>query len=123
MNSNYPLYSKAPFSGHDRPLYSTSISPPAPPTTASLPPKPPRSNNNTCFVFYLPVGMTNDNLRALFMQCGTVLNAYVAVDKKTNRPRGFGFVDFASASEAQAAVAKLDKMPLDGKYLSVTLKL
>jgi len=54
--------------------------------------------------------MTNDDLRTLFMQS-------VAADKKTKRPRGFGFVQFASAREAQAAVAKLDKMPLAGKYL------
>ena len=56
------------------------------------------------------------------MTCGTVLNAYVAMDKVTNRPRGFGFVDFSSASEAQAAITKYDKFPIDGKFLSVSLK-
>lgn len=75
----------------------------------------------TCFVFYLPPSMTDDTLRQLFMRYGTVLNAYVA-DKAANRTWGFGFVDFSTAAEAQAAVAGLDKCPLEGKFLSVLSK-
>jgi hypothetical protein len=81
-----------------------------------------RIPNSTCFVFYLPPSATNDTLRQLFMRYGTVLNAYVAMDKVTNRTRGFGFVDFSTPSEAQAAVAGLDKYPLEGKFLSVSIK-
>ncbi len=81
-----------------------------------------RISSSTCFVFYLPPSMTNDTLRQLFMPHGTVLNAYVAVDKLTNRPRGFGFVDFATPAEAQTAVAALDKFAVDGKFLSVSIK-
>lgn len=81
-----------------------------------------RIPNSTCFVFYLPPTATNETLRQLFMRYGTVLNAYVAMDKVTNRTRGFGFVDFSTPSEAQAAVAGLDKYPLEGKFLSVSIK-
>lgn len=81
-----------------------------------------RIPNSTCFVFYLPPSATNETLRQLFMRYGTVLNAYVAMDKVTNRTRGFGFVDFSTPSEAQAAVAGLDKYPLEGKFLSVSIK-
>lgn len=81
-----------------------------------------RIPNSTCFVFYLPPSASNDTLRQLFMRYGTVLNAYVAMDKVTNRTRGFGFVDFSTPSEAQAAVAGLDKYPLEGKFLSVSIK-
>jgi len=81
-----------------------------------------RIPNSTCFVFYLPPSATNDTLRQLFMRYGTVLNAYVAMDKVTNRTRGFGFVDFSTPAEAQAAVAGLDKYPLEGKFLSVSIK-
>jgi len=76
----------------------------------------------TCFVFYLPPTYTNDNLRTLFQRFGTVLNAYVAMDKATNKSRGFGFVDFSSPSEAQAAVSGLDKYPVEKKFLSVSIK-
>lgn len=82
----------------------------------------PRIPNSTCFVFYLPPSATNETLRTLFTRYGTVLNAYVAMDKVTNRTRGFGFVDFSTPSEAQAAVAALDKYPLEGKFLSVSIK-
>jgi RNA recognition motif-containing protein len=73
-------------------------------------------------VFYLPPTATNETLRSLFMRFGTVLNAYVAMDKVTNRTRGFGFVDFSTPAEAQAAIEGLDKYPLEGKFLSVSLK-
>jgi hypothetical protein len=82
----------------------------------------PRIPNSTCFVFYLPPAATNDTLRQLFVRYGTVLNAYVAMDKVTNRTRGFGFVDMATPQEAQAAVAGLDKYPWDSKFLSVSIK-
>lgn len=81
-----------------------------------------RIPNSTCFVFYLPPGATNETLRSLFMRYGTVLNAYVAMDKVTNKTRGFGFVDFSTPTEAQAAVAGLDKYALEGKFLSVSIK-
>jgi len=77
---------------------------------------------STCFVFYLPPRISSGELKAMFDSYGTVLNAYVAMDKETNKSRGFGFVDFAHATEAQAAIAGLDKLPLDGKILSVSIK-
>ena len=81
-----------------------------------------RIPQSTCFVFYLPPSATNESLRQMFMRYGTVLNAYVAMDKITSKTRGFGFVDFSTPSEAQAAVAGLDKYPWEGKYLSVSIK-
>jgi len=81
-----------------------------------------RIANATCFVFYLPPTATNETLRTLFQPYGTVLNAYVAIDKVTYHSRGFGFVDFSSPQEAQRAIAGLDKLPLEGKFLSVSLK-
>lgn len=67
--------------------------------------------------------MTKDDLRQLFSCCGTVLNTHVAVDKQTNKPRGFGFVDFATNEEAQNAVRTFDKYPLENKFLSVSIKI
>jgi len=56
------------------------------------------------------------------MPFGTILNAYVALDKKTGHTRGFGFVDFAKKEEAAAAVQHMDKYQIDGKILSVSIK-
>jgi len=60
-------------------------------------------------------------LKNIFAPYGTILNVYVAKDK-ANNPRGFGFVDFSSPTEALAAVHALDKSPVEDKFLSVTIK-
>ena len=77
----------------------------------------------TCFVFYLPRSATNETLRLLFEPYGTILNTYVPMDRITNQTRGFGFVDFSTPEEAQIAVDNLDKHYLDGRYLSVSIKI
>lgn len=76
----------------------------------------PNPNTSTCFVFYLPSEFNNDTLRQLFSPYGTVLNTSM------NCPRHFGFVEFATPGQAQAAVAALDKCRLGkGKFLAVIL--
>jgi hypothetical protein len=77
---------------------------------------------STCFVFYLPPTATNETLIMLFKEYGQILHAYVAMDKVINRCRGFGFVDFSTPEEAQAAMIGRDKYVLEGKYLSVSIK-
>ncbi len=81
-----------------------------------------RRPNSTCFIFYLPPTVTKDSLKLLFQGYGTILNVHVAKDKVTNAPRGFGFVDFSCPSEADNAVFNMDNYPLEGKILSVSIK-
>ena len=45
----------------------------------------------------------------------------VIMDRETNRPRGFAFVEMGSDSEAQAAVQALDGQELDGRNLKVNI--
>lgn len=81
-----------------------------------------RVTNATCFVFHLPQSVTSKKLRELFAPCGTVMNAYVVMDKVTGKTRGYGFVDFSTPNEARTAVDKMDKYPLEDKFLSVSIK-
>lgn len=46
---------------------------------------------------------------------------YLPKDYYTHRPRGFGFVEFWSADDAQRAKAKLNGFVLDGRELEVTV--
>ena len=54
------------------------------------------------------------DLRAAFAAHGEVASAEVILDKKTGRCKGFGFVEMANETEAQAAVAALDGSKIGG---------
>jgi cold-inducible RNA-binding protein len=71
------------------------------------------------YVGGLASSTTSDNLRTHFAQCGTVVSAAVVTERDTAQSRGFGFVEMASETEAQGAIAKLNQQPLDGKSLVV----
>lgn len=92
------------------------------PQTSLFSQVPSEINGLTCFVFYLPPNIDDDGLKALFNPYGKIINAYVAMDKVSNKSRCFGFVDFSLHSEALAAIAALDKKAYGGKFLSVSIK-
>lgn len=71
------------------------------------------------FVGSLPWATTSDDLQALFSQHGAVSSATVVTDKMTGRSRGFGFVEFESDAEADAAIAALNGHDLDGRQITV----
>jgi len=71
------------------------------------------------FVGGLPWRMTNEELKEMFEEAGEVTDAFIPRDRETGRSRGFGFVEFATAEAAQAAVEKFDQMDYDGRALNV----
>jgi RNA recognition motif-containing protein len=71
------------------------------------------------FVGNLAWEVTSDDLRSLFSQAGNVVDAVVLMDKMTGRSRGFGFVEFASADEAKAAIEKFNMYDLKGRQINV----
>lgn len=62
---------------------------------------------------------SNDELKSLFEQHGTVTRAQVVMDRETNRSRGFAFVEMASDSEAKAAIEALNNSVFQGRPLTV----
>ena len=75
--------------------------------------------SKTLFVGNLPHSMTEDGLRALFEASGRVVSARVVVDRQTQRPKGFGFVEFDAPYAADAAIAELSGRMIDGRELVV----
>jgi RNA recognition motif-containing protein len=73
------------------------------------------------FVGGLSFSTNTDRLRQAFAGCGTVESVTVATDRDTGRSRGFGFVEMATADEANAAIAKLNGTDLDGRQIRVEL--
>ena len=71
------------------------------------------------FVGNLPFSATNTELNELFSKHGEVVTAEVVTDRFTDRSRGFGFVQMASAEAASAAIAALSGHELDGRALTV----
>jgi RNA recognition motif-containing protein len=71
------------------------------------------------FVGGLPFSTSEDRLREVFAQAGQVESAVVVTDRDTGRSRGFGFVEMATAEEAEQAVQRLNGKDLDGRQLKV----
>jgi len=73
------------------------------------------------FVGGLPFSVTSERLREVFAAAGVVESATVVTDTGTGRSRGFGFVEMATAEEAQEAVTRFNGRDLDGRQVKVEL--
>jgi len=71
------------------------------------------------FVGSLSFNATEDDLRQLFGQYGTVERASILMDRETGRSRGFGFVEMSNDSEADAAINSLNGASHLGRTLNV----
>jgi cold-inducible RNA-binding protein len=71
------------------------------------------------FVGGLSYSTSNDRLREVFAEIGQVESAVVVTDRDTGRSRGFGFVEMATADEAEKAVSRFNGQELDGRRLQV----
>ena len=65
--------------------------------------------------------MTDEDLRNLFEQHGTVASAKIVKDKVSGRSKGFGFVEMESSTEANSAMSGLNNKEIEGRSISVTI--
>jgi RNA recognition motif-containing protein len=70
------------------------------------------------FVGNLPAEASEQSVRELFAEFGTVRSVEVAADIFTRKCRGFGFVEM-EGHEARAALAALDGKTFNGNALRV----
>jgi len=75
--------------------------------------------NTKIYVGNLSFGTTENDLRDLFTQHGTVSEVNLITDKMTGRSRGFAFVSMEKPEQAQAAITGLNGKDLDGRALTV----
>ena len=71
------------------------------------------------YVGNLPYNATEDDIRALFAQYGTVQSVSIMMDRETGQPRGFGFVEMDEG--ANDAIAALDQKDYGGRNLRVNI--
>ncbi|PIQ78627.1 RNA-binding protein [Candidatus Peregrinibacteria bacterium CG11_big_fil_rev_8_21_14_0_20_46_8] len=67
----------------------------------------------------LPYSTTEDELRALFAEVGSVTSVKIITDKFTGRSRGFGFVEFANDADGDAAIERFHDSEFGGRKLTV----
>lgn len=71
------------------------------------------------YVGNMSYNTTEEELRDLFAQFGTVLSANIIIDRETRRPKGFGFVEIEEDAAAEAAISQLDGKEFGGRNLRV----
>jgi RNA recognition motif-containing protein len=71
------------------------------------------------FIGGLPFSSTEDELKTLFAQAGTVVSATIIIDKFSGRSKGFGFVEMSTDEEATKAIETLNNTELGGRKLIV----
>jgi len=71
------------------------------------------------YVKNIPEDMDDDTFKALFTEYGEVQSCSVTKDKETGKSKGFGFINFADAEQAAAAVAGLNDKEIGDKKLFV----
>lgn len=62
---------------------------------------------------------TEESLIDLFSQFGEIVSARIIMDRETNRPKGFAFVEMADEQSADAAIRALDGHEFEGRNLRV----
>ena len=75
--------------------------------------------NQKIYVGNLPYSSTDQDLMDLFAQHGSVASANVVMDRYSGRSRGFGFVEMATAEDAQKAIEALNGTDFGGRNLVV----
>ncbi|ORZ20018.1 hypothetical protein BCR41DRAFT_351129 [Lobosporangium transversale] len=88
--------------------------------TAAAPSNDDSSASTTVFVGGLSWNVDNDWLRQEFEGCGDIADVRVITDRDSQRSKGYGYVEFANAEGAKAALALAGK-EIDGRPIRVDI--
>jgi cold-inducible RNA-binding protein len=72
------------------------------------------------FVGNLSYETSQADLETLFAKVGPVKEVFLPIDRATDRPRGFAFVEFTESATVTAAIEQLDGKELNGRDLRVS---
>ncbi|EAW34355.1 RNA-binding protein [Lyngbya sp. PCC 8106] len=71
------------------------------------------------YVGNLSYEVTEEDLKSVFAEYGTVQRVSIPTDRETGRPRGFAFVEMQEESKEDAAIEALDGAEWMGRDLKV----
>jgi cold-inducible RNA-binding protein len=78
-------------------------------------------NPNRLFVGNLSYQTGENDLQDYFAQAGAVTSVNLMMDKVTGKSRGFAFIEFGTAEEANRAVEQLHNKEFQGRQLTVNI--
>jgi cold-inducible RNA-binding protein len=73
------------------------------------------------FVGGIPYRTTDEELRQYFSQAGEVVSVFIPMDRATQRPRGFAFVEMADEASAEKAISMFDGQDMGGRRIAVSI--
>jgi cold-inducible RNA-binding protein len=73
------------------------------------------------YVGNLAYSTTEDDLRTMFAQAGTVASVALIKDRDTGRSKGFAFVEMSSQSEAEQAIKLFNGKTFGDRQLAVNI--
>jgi len=71
------------------------------------------------YVGGLAYSVTEEELKKLFSEHGTVASVAVIKDRDSGQSKGFGFVEMSTDEEAQAAIKELNGKDVSGRTINV----
>lgn len=73
------------------------------------------------YVGNLSYSTSEDDLRTLFSQAGTVASVALITDRDSGRSKGFAFVEMGTQTEAQSAISMFNGYRLQDRELTVNM--
>ena len=73
------------------------------------------------YIGNLSYDTTEDNLREMFSQAGTVASVALIKDRDTGQSKGFAFIEMSSQAEAQKAIQMFNGKTVGSRELKVNL--
>ena len=71
------------------------------------------------YIGNLPFGVTEDDIRTKFSEFGVLANIDLVMDRFTGESKGFGFIEYASNSDADKAIKSMNGAQFGGRTLKV----
>ena len=71
------------------------------------------------YVGNMSYNTTEGDVQRLFEEVGTVSSCDLIMDRNTNQPKGFAFVEMGSQADATKAIEMLNGKAVDGRDLTV----
>lgn len=71
------------------------------------------------YVGNMSYSTTEEQLRSMFEEAGTVVSVDVIKDRETGRPKGFAFVAMGSQEDANKAISMFNGKDVGGRQLTV----